>query len=63
MGILETFYHRPHVPVAQAAGARDIYDPVDNIIAGVRYAVAGYGSVSNVPGVVGMKTGGGYQGY
>ncbi|MFC4529502.1 transglycosylase SLT domain-containing protein [Sphaerisporangium dianthi] len=42
---------------------RDIYNPVDNIIAGVRYAIERYGSVSNVPGVVGMKDGTGYRGY
>ncbi|HUR07357.1 MAG TPA: transglycosylase SLT domain-containing protein, partial [Nonomuraea sp.] len=44
-------------------GHENIYDPVDNIIAGVRYAIERYGSVSNVPGVVGMKTGGAYRGY
>ncbi|MEV4806363.1 transglycosylase SLT domain-containing protein [Nonomuraea sp. NPDC049421] len=44
-------------------GHDDIYNPVDNIIAGVRYAIDRYGSVSNVPGVVGMKTGTGYRGY
>jgi WXG100 family type VII secretion target len=45
------------------AGHKNIYDPVDNIIAGVRYAISRYGSVSNVPGVVGSKSGSGYVGY
>ncbi|MFC3979015.1 WXG100 family type VII secretion target [Streptosporangium jomthongense] len=45
------------------SGYDDIYNPVDNIIAGVRYAISRYGSVSNVPGVVGAKTGTGYVGY
>ncbi|WHT19291.1 WXG100 family type VII secretion target [Crossiella sp. CA-258035] len=44
-------------------GHKDIWNPVDNIIAGIRYSVERYGSVSSVPGVVGMKTGSGYRGY
>jgi len=44
-------------------GHGDIWNPVDNIIAGVRYSISRYGSVSNVPGVAGMRGGSGYVGY
>ncbi|MFE9327701.1 transglycosylase SLT domain-containing protein [Nocardia sp. NPDC052278] len=44
-------------------GHRDIWNPVDNIIAGVRYAIDRYGSVSNVPGIQSMHGGGHYVGY
>ncbi|MEU7769663.1 transglycosylase SLT domain-containing protein [Nocardia sp. NPDC049190] len=44
-------------------GHRDIWNPVDNIIAGVRYSIERYGSVSNVPGIVQMRSGGSYVGY
>ncbi|GAA5104504.1 hypothetical protein GCM10023319_73340 [Nocardia iowensis] len=44
-------------------GHRDIWNPVDNIIAGVRYSIDRYGSVSNVPGIVQLRGGGGYVGY
>lgn len=45
------------------ADHRDIWNPVDNIIAGVRYAEDRYGSVANVPGLRGMRAGSGYVGY
>lgn len=45
------------------AGHNDIFNPVDNIIAGVRYAISRYGSVSNVPGVKAVRNGGKYVGY
>jgi hypothetical protein len=44
-------------------GHGDIYDPVDNIIAGVRYAISRYGSIQNVPGVRNVEQGGQYVGY
>lgn len=44
-------------------GHNDIYDPVDNIIAGVRYSISRYGSTSNVPGIKSKKNGKAYRGY
>ncbi|MFX0574693.1 DUF4226 domain-containing protein [Nocardia nepalensis] len=46
-----------------APGHKNIYDPVDNIVAGVRYAINRYGSVSNVPGVKAVRNGRDYVGY
>jgi SLT domain-containing protein/cell wall-associated NlpC family hydrolase len=44
-------------------GHKDIWNPVDNIIAGVRYAESRYHSLDNVPGIKSMNNGGGYKGY
>jgi len=41
----------------------DTTDPVDQIIAGARYALAAYGGLANVPGVVAVKGGHPYVGY
>jgi soluble lytic murein transglycosylase-like protein len=61
MGLMQTIrptFDRWHLP-----GHGDILDPVDNIIAGARYAVARYGSVSHTPGILSLHAGGGYRGY
>ena len=61
MGLMQTVrptFERWHLP-----GHDQILNPVDNIIAGVRYAVARYGSVSRVPGVLSLAAGGAYRGY
>jgi hypothetical protein len=44
-------------------GHDDIWNPVDNICAGVNYAVKRYGSLDNVPGIKAMSRGGAYRGY
>lgn len=47
----------------KAPGHDDIWNPVDNIIAGVRYSIDRYGSLGSVPGVAAVNSGGAYQGY
>lgn len=42
---------------------RDIWNPVDNAAAAIRYILSRYGSVFNVPGIISMANGGAYQGY
>ena len=44
-------------------GYGDIWNPVDNMVAAFRYAVERYGSMSNIPGVVAVRSGGSYVGY
>jgi uncharacterized protein YukE len=59
MQVIQPTFNRYMLP-----GHENIWNPVDNIIAGVRYALANYqGSLSNVPGVVAVRNGEPYVGY
>ncbi|MCC3326390.1 transglycosylase SLT domain-containing protein [Nocardia abscessus] len=60
-GLMQTI--DPTFNAYSVPGHRDIWNPVDNIVAGVRYAIDRYGSVGNVPGIVQMRGGGSYVGY
>lgn len=44
-------------------GLGDIYNPIANAVAGIRYIQSRYGSVFNVPGIKGLMGGGRYVGY
>ncbi|MFD0923958.1 transglycosylase SLT domain-containing protein, partial [Saccharopolyspora rosea] len=58
MQIIEPTFESYAVP-----GHGDIHNPVDNIVAATRYSISRYGSMDNVPGVSGVRSGGSYQGY
>jgi len=61
IGLMQTI--EPTFIAYALPGHGDIRNPVDNIIAGTRYALARYGSLSNVPGVVAVHNGQPYVGY
>lgn len=60
-GIMQTI---PSTFAAYALpGHTNIDNPIDNIIAAIRYIQAKYGSVWNVPGIVALSHGQPYVGY
>ena len=61
IGLMQTI--QPTFNAYKLPGHNDIRNPVDNIIAGVRYAISRYGSISNVPGVRDVHAGRAYVGY
>src|SRR5690625_4125037 len=44
-------------------GMDDIWNPVHNAVAAIRYIQGRYGTVFNTPGIKSMASGGGYRGY
>ncbi|WP_431798912.1 phage tail tape measure protein [Halobacillus andaensis] len=44
-------------------GMNDIYNPLHNTVAAIRYIKSRYGSVFNTPGIAAMSRGGAYEGY
>lgn len=44
-------------------GMNDIYNPIHNTVAAIRYIKARYGTVFNTPGIKSMARGGAYKGY
>ncbi|EFV78949.1 hypothetical protein HMPREF1013_00833 [Bacillus sp. 2_A_57_CT2] len=44
-------------------GMNDIYNPIHNAVAAIRYIKSRYGTVFNTPGIRSMARGGGYKGY
>ncbi|TWG08701.1 transglycosylase SLT domain-containing protein [Saccharopolyspora dendranthemae] len=61
IGLMQTI--EPTFQSFAVPGHQNIYDPVDNIVAATRYSIDRYGSVADVPGVSGLRSGGSYQGY
>lgn len=60
-GLMQTIdptFGAHHLP-----GFDDIFDPVDNIIAGVRYTLSRYGSLARHPGLRSLANGGSHLGY
>jgi hypothetical protein len=60
-GLMQTI--EPTFRAYSLPGHKNIFDPTDNMIAGIRYAKATYGSLENVPGVRNARHGYEYVGY
>ena len=61
IGLMQTI--QPTFDAHKLEGYGDIYNPVDNAIAAIRYALSRYGNLQNVPGIKAMASGGKYVGY
>jgi len=60
-GLMQTI--DPTFNAYKLPGFNDIWNPIHNAIAAIRYIKARYGSVFNTPGIKNMSRGRGYKGY
>jgi TP901 family phage tail tape measure protein len=60
-GLMQTI--DPTFNAYKLSGMNDIWNPVHNAAAAIRYIKARYGNVFNVPGIKAMSQGGAYRGY
>ncbi|WP_246483159.1 peptidoglycan DD-metalloendopeptidase family protein [Alkalicoccobacillus gibsonii] len=60
-GLMQTI--DPTFNAHKLPGMDDIYNPVHNTAAAIRYIQSRYGDISNVPGIRSMRNGGAYRGY
>ena len=60
-GLMQTI--DPTFNAYKLPGMDDIWNPVHNAVAAIRYIQSRYGTVFNTPGIKSMASGGGYRGY
>jgi SLT domain-containing protein/phage-related minor tail protein len=60
-GLLQTI--DPTFNAYKMPGMNDIWNPIHNAVAAIRYIQGRYGSIFNTPGMRNMAGGGGYKGY
>ncbi|WP_035413894.1 transglycosylase SLT domain-containing protein, partial [Bacillus sp. SJS] len=60
-GLLQTI--DPTFNAYKMPGMNDIWNPIHNAVAAIRYTLSRYGSIFNTPGIKNMSKGGGYKGY
>lgn len=60
-GLMQTI--DPTFNAYKMPGMNDIYNPIHNAVAAIRYIQSRYGNVFNVPGIRSMARGGAYRGY
>lgn len=60
-GLMQTI--DPTFNAYKMPGMDDIWNPIHNAVASIRYTMSRYGSIFNTPGMRSMASGGGYKGY